>query len=113
MDIKIENGDIALTPSGEAIYIEGAQEAFQQMLMLITLPRGGFIYNKDLGFEAVCGISGERELRKLEAQLREAVAPVKGATLYLIGAEELIDGSKKLHLSLGYGEEVSTAEVII
>lgn len=113
MDTKIQSGDAVLIPSGEAVYIEGAEEVFQQMLMLITLPRGGFIYNKDFGFEAVCGVSGERELRKTEAQLRETIAPIKGATLYLISAEELIDGSKKLQLSLGYGENTLTKEVII
>lgn len=51
MDIKLLNGDIALTPSGGYTYITALQEALQKTEITAKIPKGSFIYNKTLGTE--------------------------------------------------------------
>ncbi len=113
MDIKIQNGDILLDETGEPVYIEGIEEVLQQVIFCITAPKGGFIYNKDLGCSAVMDISGEREIRCLEARLREAIVPVKGAQLFVNYVWELIDGSIRTEITVKYGDEEISTEVIL
>ncbi len=113
MDVKIKDGDVVLDATGEPVYIEGIEEIFQQVLLCISVKKGGFIYNKELGCCAVTDISGERRVRNLEARLREAILPVKGAQLFVNYAWELLDGSIRAEITVKYGEREMTKEVIL
>lgn len=114
MDVKIKNGDILTDAAGNPLYTtEGIEDIFQQVLICITAEKGGFIYDKEMGAEAVTSIAGERELKRLEASLRSAAATVTGAEIFLRGACELIDGSVKAEITVTYGSQSKTGEVIL
>ncbi len=114
MDVKIKDGDILTDAAGNPLYTaEGIEDIFQQVVICITAKRGGFIYDKELGAEAVVDIAGEREIKRLESSLRSAAAPVAGAQVFLRGACELIDGSVKAEITVTYGKESKTGEVIL
>ena len=51
MDINFENSDIKLTQSGEYSYVRGVDEAVQTVKNAVSMPKGRFIYEKDLGFD--------------------------------------------------------------
>ncbi len=112
-DIKIKDGDIMLDSTGNTVELQGAEAVLQQVIMCITAEKGGFIYNKDMGVPPVTDVSGERECRRLEALLREAVQSVEGAKLYLDSAQQLIDGRILAGITVTYKEEIMPVEVII
>lgn len=113
MDVKIKNGDMVLSDRGEPVYVEGIEEIFQQVLLCISVKKGAFLYDKDLGCCAVTDVSGERQVRQLEARLREAILPVKGAQLFVNYAWELVDGRIRAEITLKYGEDEMSKEVIL
>lgn len=69
MDIKLLNGDIALTPSGGYTYITALQEALQKTEITAKIPKGSFIYNKTLGTD----LSSVRDPLTAQMLLREAL----------------------------------------
>ena len=114
MDVKIKDGDILTDAAGNPVYTEdGIDDIFQQVVICVTAKRGGFVYDKELGAEAVVDIAGEREMKRLEASLRSAAAPVSGAEVFLRGACELIDGRVKAEITVTYGTQSKTGEVIL
>lgn len=113
MDVKIENGDTVLDMTGMPVYTQGFEEILQQVMICITSRKGKFIYNKDMGCSAVTDVSGEREIRRLEARLREAIASVKGAQIYVDNAWELVDGRVRAEITIVYGKHQVSREVII
>ncbi|MBQ8000819.1 MAG: hypothetical protein IJ298_06305 [Ruminococcus sp.] len=113
MDIKIKDGDIVLDSTGEAVEIQGDEAVLQQVIMCITAEKGGFIYNKDMGVPPVTDVSGERECKRLEALLREAVSSVEGARLYLDEVEQLVDGRSLASITVTYKDSIMPVEVII
>lgn len=114
MDVKIKNGDILTDARGNPLYTrEGIDDIFQQVLICITAKKGGFIYDKDFGADAVTDVSGERERKRLEASFRAAAASVKGAEVFVKGACELIDGSVKAEITVTWGSQSKTGEVVL
>lgn len=113
MDIKIKDGDILLDETGAPVYIDGMEEMLQQVMICITAQKGRFIYNKDLGCYAVTDMSGEREVRRLEARLKEAVLPLKGVQLWVNSAWELLDGGVVADITVSDGTRQITTEVIL
>ena len=113
MDIKIKDGDMVLDKTGSAVYVYDCEEVFQRALFILSTAKGAFIYNKDMGVEAVTSACGERFAAQVESVLREAVSSVEGLTLYLQSAEELIDGRVKALVNLEYRDKEQSVEVII
>lgn len=113
MDIKIKDGDVFLDETGAPVYIDGIEEVLQQVLICITAQKGGFIYNKDLGCCAVTDVSGEREVRRLEARLREAVIPLENVQLWVNSAWELVDGTVLAEITVSDGTQQIITEVIL
>ncbi len=111
--MKIKDGDILLDSTGGTVQITDTEEVIQQVLMCITAEKGGFIYNKDMGVQAVTDVSGEKECKSLEARLREAVAGVEGVNIYLESASQLVDGKIFAEITVTYGEDTVSMEVII
>lgn len=113
MDVRINNGDMVLRDTGEPVYIDGIEEVFQQVLLCISVKKGGFEYDKELGCCAVTDVSGERQVRILEARLREAILPIKGAEIFVNYAWELVDGSIRTEITVKYNDKEKTGEVIL
>ena len=113
MDIKIKDGDMVLDSTGDPVRIEGTEEILQQIVMRITACKGGFIYNKEMGTEAVTDVSGEKECRKLEVILQEAVADMENVSLSLDCASQLVDGKVLAELTVTCNEEIVPLEVIV
>lgn len=113
MDIKIKDGDILLDETGAPVYVDGMEEILQQVMICITAEKGGFIYNKDLGCCAVTDMSGEREVRRLEARLKESVLPLKGVKLWVNSAWQLVDGGVVADITVSDGTKEITTEVIL
>lgn len=113
MDIKIKDGDMVLDSTGTPVEIEGNEEILQQIIMRITAQKGGFIYNKEMGTEAVTDVSGEKECKRLEAVLREAVADMEGVNIYLDSASQLVDGKVFAQMTVICNEETIPLEVVI
>lgn len=49
MDMKIENGNIVLSTSGIPITISGEELALQKAEILLTVPKGSFIFDRNFG----------------------------------------------------------------
>ena len=49
LDVKIENGKIALSPSGIPIILSGAELSLQKAEMLLKTPKDSFIFDRDFG----------------------------------------------------------------
>ncbi|MBQ2944276.1 MAG: hypothetical protein IJD93_06280 [Ruminococcus sp.] len=113
MDIKIKDGDMVLDSTGAPVKIEGTEEILQQIVMRITAKKGGFIYNKEMGTEAVTDVSGDRECRRLEVILQEAVADMEDISLRLDCASQLVDGRILAELTVACKENIMSLEVII
>ena len=113
MDIKIKDGDMVLDKTGSAVYVTDCEEVFQQALFILSTAKGAFIYNKDMGVEAVTCACTERALKELESKLKEAVMEIGGLEIFLQSAEELIDGRVKAQVTLTYMEKELSVEVIV
>lgn len=84
IDAKISNGDLAAAPSGGWEMISGADVEFQRALMCMTVPKGSFIYDRELGRAAVDLSSAA----KTELILGEALAKYDNARLRVNGVSE-------------------------
>ena len=75
MDVRISDGDIALTVSGGYEYINGIEEAVQRVRLSALTVKGDFIYDRELGTD-YSNLRADDELfeDKLEMLLREACA---------------------------------------
>ena len=49
VDARITEGDVAVTATGDAVTVSGADALFQRALLSMTVPKGSFIYDRELG----------------------------------------------------------------
>ena len=49
MDVKVANGDIAMTASGDYLYITDIEEAVQRVRISALTMKGDFVYDRELG----------------------------------------------------------------
>ncbi len=49
MDAKIENKDIYTDATGDYVMIDGIDEIIQRAIISLTVPKGSFVYDKNLG----------------------------------------------------------------
>ena len=49
MDVKIENGEIAVNHCGEPLYIDSITEIAQRVFVACTVKKGSFVLDKSLG----------------------------------------------------------------
>lgn len=92
MDVMLQNGDTAVDATGCNLWLEGMEEALQQVKLCLSISKGSFIYEKELGLEMPAFGEDERSLKNAEALLREAVMPIEGITLDLLKMENTPEG---------------------
>ena len=89
MDIKFENSDIKLTESGEYSYVTGVDEAVQTVKNAVAMPKGRFIYEKDLGFDmSKLDYKSVVFIREMMMLLNEVLARMTDIDVEIIGYNE-------------------------
>lgn len=106
VDVKLQNGDIALDGTGNAIIIGDGDARFQRALVRMTAARGCFIYDRELGTRPL----GD-DLRRAELALNEALSLCPGARMRLLEKGDrsmtvqlTIDGESREEEVRFYGE---------
>ena len=79
VDVKLQNGDIVLDGTGNAMVIGDSDARFQRALVRMTAARGGVIYDRELGVLPL----GD-DLRRAELALNEALSLCPGARVRLL-----------------------------
>lgn len=112
MDTLIKHGDFAVTANGLPIQISSVQELLQRAIFCLSIPRGSFLHNKELGsrfFELKdsnvdaknsVALSMAQEALKNQPQISVYSAQV------VYGEDEKVEAVKVLLLIEGSGEEV-------
>ena len=109
MDVRISDGDIAVTVSGGYEYITGIEEAVQRVRLSALTAKGDFIYDRELGTD-YSGLRADDDLLedKLEMLLREACADIADTQVRVLScpADTLV---AVLHII--YRDKETTTEV--
>ena len=74
MDIKIENRDICISPSGMPVTVDGLDLAEQQVNLALKIPKNSFVYNRKAG--AFCGdfdYESENIEKRTESMINECL----------------------------------------
>ena len=88
MDVLLSQGDIALTPAGERIYIDGTDEALQRLKIVAATKKGTFRCRRELGAD-YSGLRADDSLlrEKLELRLQEAAAGILDASVRVVSVD--------------------------
>ncbi len=74
MDIKIENRDISISPSGMPITVDGFDFAEQQVNLALKIPKNSFVYNREAGaFGGDFDYEDENIEKKTESLINECL----------------------------------------
>ncbi len=113
MDIKIENSDLSLNSQGKYEFVSGIDEVAQRLLICAQIPKGSFVYNKELGTNLRdIDLTSDRRILTATAILNEAVFDIKGARAEVESFEKKED---KIHLKvkISYKGEERKVEVML
>lgn len=91
MDVKIANGDIAMTASGDYLYITDIEEAVQRVRISALTMKGDFVYDRELGTD-YRGLSADDEMlcEKLDMLIKESCADICDTQVEVRSCENLI-----------------------
>lgn len=64
MDMKIRDGEIALDEKGLPLTLSGDDLAFQKCEILLKVPKGSFIFDRDFGSRITGAVALKRENRE-------------------------------------------------
>lgn len=89
MDVKITNGDIEMTASGDYRYITGIEEAVQRVRLSALTVKGDFIFDRELGTD-YSGLSSDDDMlcEKLELLLKESCADIHDTAVEVISCDK-------------------------
>lgn len=74
MDIKIENRDISISPSGMPVMVDGLDFAEQQVNLALKIPKNSFIYNREAGaLSAGFDFESENIGKKIESLINDCL----------------------------------------
>lgn len=77
MDALIKDKDIVINSVADTVKLCGIDEILQRVTVAATVPKGSFIYNKELGSELYnIHSDDERSIKKAEMLLKEAVCDI-------------------------------------
>lgn len=91
MDVKVANGDIAMTASGDYLYITDIEEAVQRVRISALTMKGDFVYDRELGTD-YRGLSADDEMlcEKLDMLIKESCADICDTQVAVQSCENLI-----------------------
>ena len=82
IDALIRNGDVATDGTGSIVRAEGADALFQRALLCLTVPKGSFLYDRELGVRSGGADLQRTELLFAESQYRRRRPHGGGASLW-------------------------------
>ena len=91
MDVKVANGDIAMTASGDYLYITDIEEAVQRVRISALTMKGDFVYDRELGTD-YRGLSADDEMlcEKLDMLIKESCADICDTQVEVQSCKNLI-----------------------
>lgn len=102
MDTAIKNGDFETNQNGLPMAVSGVQELLQQAMFRLTVKKGSFFYDQQLGSRlyTLKGSYGSREDLSQNAMrmVREALKPMSRVTPLGVGAS--LTGPDQLTLTV-------------
>lgn len=109
MDVRIADGDIALTTSGDYIYITGIEEAVQRARISALTMKGDFVYDRELGTD-YRGLSADDSMlcEKLDMLIKESCADIDDTRVEVLSCNR---ESMTVILKVNYQNEETTTEV--
>lgn len=114
MDLKLENGDIATETNGSPVKVYGIDELIQQAVICITVPKGSYIYDRNLGSQChrlKDGFSPE-DIFKLEQFINESIYSL--GNIYAKVKSASVDGGKlRVTAEFTAGDETYEKEVVL
>lgn len=89
MDVRINDGDLALLPNGDYERIGGIDEAVQRVRMVVMTNRGEFIYNRSLGVDYdAFSLIEEDAVGRLDMLIKEAAADIGGVRTEVVAFDK-------------------------
>lgn len=114
MDIKLTNGDIDITLSGDYCFVNALDEALQRAVLCAQIKKGSFIYNKDLGTELrAVDPNSPIAVQTANMILSEALMGMSEFDVKVSSFSESEDGEIKALIEADFGDSKKTAEVIL
>ena len=114
MDISISGGDFDLDSRGMPYLLSGIAQLMQRVRFALKVQKGSFSLDEQLGSELAL-IDRKTNLleRRTEMLIREAVANVPQIQISNVNANFTDDDKLKIMLTIIYGDEKGSLEVII
>ena len=114
MDTAINKGDFLLDSSGLPISISGVQEILQRAIIRLTVRKGSFVYDTDLGSNLYKLKAGSANI-KSEAlnMLKEALKPMSNIFVENVSTEFVNSGENlRLNVIISINNKREEVEVV-
>lgn len=82
IDAKMKNGDLVVDTGGNVVATHGVDAAFQRAVISMTVPKGSFIYDRELGTPQ----DFSENIDKMELSCMEGLAKFDYSDFYLVNA---------------------------
>ena len=113
MDVRLSDGDIAMTASGNYQYITDIEEAVQRVRISALTMKGDFVYDRELGTDY-------RELHaddsllceKLDMLIKESCADIYDTQVEVLSCDDLIAVIKVVYQNNETTTEVDLSGII-
>lgn len=114
MDTALLNGDFLCDSRGFPIKIFGTNELLQRVFFRLSIKKGSFIYDRNLGSELYkLNIYEENIESKAMALIKEALIDMENVIVKDVLAELIDDTSLKLDILLSLNNELKDVVIIL
>ncbi len=111
MDTALKNGDFCLGTTGKPFLISGAKEILQRALIRLTVKKGSFIYDKNLGSRLYTLKSSTGNLKNTASILvNEALADMKEVKVDSVDVS-FADSAENLRISVNLSIDKNKEEL--
>ncbi|MBE6833438.1 histidine kinase [Faecalispora sporosphaeroides] len=114
MDTRLDGGDFAVGANGLPGSVGGREELLQRALIRLTVPRGSFSYDPELGGRLhTLVLSGADLSARARELVEEALAAMPGVSVEQVACTPLGGGRARLaaELSTSFGPDVVSLEL--
>ncbi len=113
MDVKIENGDIAVNTNKEPIYISAVEEIAQRVKIACSVKKGDFCYDKNMGcYPYDIDFSEDDAKEKLSMVFKQAIVDI-GYTDLAVESIKQEEGYYLAKVRVECGKKHALTEVVI